>query len=608
MTIGPGRRSSPRINRAALIALALITLAGCASGRALDEGRAAERQRDYDRAVVLYRRAVQERPNDRSAQLALERAMLRAAQQHYAAGRALARQSRWEEALAEYQIAYELNPTMGDIERELAATREAVRTRLRGGADGQTELEALIERTRHAPPPGQELPDGDPLPDAVVFREASARTVFSALGQFAGITVVFDPQFVDEPITADLRGITFVEALETIANSTRNFFQVTAPGTVTIVPDTPAKRREYQQEVVRTFYLSNADINETIDLLRLVLDLRRIAPVTATNAVSVMDTPERLDAAARLVQAIDKARAEVVIEVQLLEVDRQTIRDYGLEFGARGADAALDAGAEGFDLTVDDITRLSGSDLFVANPMSLLVNMLADDSNTRILANPSLRTSDGLAAEAHFGERVPVPVSTFVPIAAGGVAQQPITSFNYENIGVNIEILPRIHHNYEVSLELVVEISNISGTGFGDLPQFGSREITTTLRLRDGETNILAGLIRDDERETLDGIPGLSRVPVLGRLFGRTRTEAQETDIILTLRPHIIRVLDLDEQDLLPFRVSGSGAAAVVGSSLPLPTRLDPQPRDPVERLGGPPPAIVEPVAPPNPRDPPVNR
>ena len=197
MRVGLGRRSTLRINRAVLIALAAITLAGCASGRALQEGRLAERQRDYDRAVVLYRRAVQERPNDRSAQLALERAMLRAAQQHYAAGRALARQSRWEEALAEYQIAYELNPTMGDIERELAETREAVRTRLESRGDGETELEALIERTRHTGPPGLELPNGGPMPDEVVFREASARTVFSAIGQFAGVTIVFDPQFVD---------------------------------------------------------------------------------------------------------------------------------------------------------------------------------------------------------------------------------------------------------------------------------------------------------------------------------------------------------------------------------------------------------------------------
>ncbi len=605
MTTGPGRTRTPWIGGGLLIVLAVVTLTGCASSGALRAGQLAERERNYDQAVVLYRRAVQERPHDRNAQLGLERAMLRSAQQHYAAGRALARQSRWEEALAEYQIAYELNPTMGDIERELADMREAVRTRLAARNEGQSELEALIERTRHAGLPGLELPDGDPLPDAVVFREASARTVFSAIGQFAGITVVFDPQFVDEPVTADLRGTTFGAALETIANSTRNFFQVTAPDTVTIIPDTPQKRREYQQEVVRTFYLSNADVTETIDLLRLVLDLRRIAPVTATNAVSVMDTPERLEAAARLVQTIDKARAEVVIEVQLLEVDRQTMRDYGLDFAAQGGNAGLTADSQGFGLTVDDIARLSGSDLFVSNPMSLFINMLATDRNTRILANPSLRTSDGIAAEAHFGERVPVPVTTFTPIAAGGVAQQPITSFNYEDIGVNINILPRIHHNEEVSLELVVEISNISGTGFGDLPQFGSREISTTLRLRDGETNILAGLIRDDERVTLDGIPGLNRVPVLGRLFGRTRTESQETDIILTLRPHIIRVLDLEEQDLLPFRLSSGGAAAVVGSTIPLPTRLDPQPRDPAQRLGGAPPTLQQPVTPP---EPPVNR
>ena len=149
----------------------------------------------------------------------------------------------------------------------------------------------------------------------------------------------------------------------------------------------------------------------------------------------------------------------------------------------------------------------------------------------------------------------PVPVTTFTPFAAGGIQQQPITSFNYENIGVNIDITPRIHHNDEVSLTLGVEISNISGTGFGDLPQFGNREIRTTIRLRDGETNILAGLIRDDEREVLEGIPGFNRIPILGRIFGRNKTETKETDIILTLTPHIIRVIDLDESDLLPFRV-----------------------------------------------------
>ena len=159
-----------------------------------------------------------------------------------------------------------------------------------------------------------------------------------------------------------------------------------------------------------------------------------------------------------------------------------------------------------------------------------------------------------------------MPVTIFAPIATGGVNQQPITSFNYENIGVNIDITPRTHHDDEVSLALKLSLSSISGTGYGGLPTFGNREITTTIRLKDGETNMLAGLIRDDERTVLDGVPGLSDLPLIGHLFAKNHKESQQTDIILTLTPHIVRVLDLSEADLRPFRLGrlDSSRGAVV--------------------------------------------
>ena len=613
MTLLSASRASRVDLRMLAVALALAA-STCATTGALLEGRRAERERDYDQAVIAYTRALQERPHDRNVQLALDRARLRAAQMHFAEGRRLTRLARWQEALEEFQIAYDLNPGMGDLDRAIRETRDAVRAELAAQPEGQTALEALIERTLAAAPPGLDLPQGVELPASVVFSSESSRAVFSALGQLGGVSVVFDTQFRDTPFSGDLRGMTFDTALAVVAASTGNFFRVTAPGTVTIIPDTPAKRREYEEEIIRTFYLSSADVAETIDLLRLVVDMRRLAPVTATNAISIKDTPERIDAAARLIRAIDKARAEVVIEVQLLEVDRQTLREYGLRFASAGGNSDISGGesavddsegqrADGLGLSVDDVGRLSGSSLFLANPTSLLVRLLETNSSTRILANPQLRTSDGVAAEAHFGERVPVPVTTFTPIAAGGISQQPITSFNYEEIGVNIDITPRIHHNDEVSLAIEVEISNISGTGFGNLPQFGSRSITTMIRLRDGETNILAGLIRDDERETRGGIPGLSRIPFLGRLFGRTRTDTQETDIVLTLKPHIIRGLALDENDLRPFRIganAGAGAPAGAGS-------LPSNPPQPQPRAGRPLPGRTDgpqrPIAPPAPQD-----
>lgn len=559
------------VSRVFLLLLAL-QFSGCATSALFRAAQQAEQQQNYDQAITDYTQVLQENPNHRNSQLALERVKLRSSETHFNEGRRLLRLMQWEDALAEFTLAYELNPTNGDVERELRTTQQIVHTEFNELAERQTELELLIDKTRHIPPPDVGLLQGIDLPDSVVFREASVRSVLSALGQLVNVNLIFDPGFRDSTISVDLRDNSFVEALASVTNSTQNFFRVTAPRTVTVVPDTPAKRREYEEEIVRTFYLSNADISETIDLLRLVIDLRRIAPVTATNAISIKDTPERIDAAARLLKAIDKARAEVVIEVQLLEADRQTVRDYGLPFsspGSIGIESSIGL-AETAGRTLGAITSLTGSGLFIANLPSLFVRMLESHSSTRILANPHLRTSDGVTAEARFGERVPVPVTTFTPIAAGGISQQPITSFNYENIGVNIDITPRIHHNDEVSLTLGIEISNISGTGFGDLPQFGSREITTTIRLMDGETSILAGLIRDNEREVLEGIPGLSSIPVIGRIFGRNKTETQETDIVLTLTPHVIRGLDLNEEDLLPFRITGataSGAQAGLTSS-----------------------------------------
>jgi general secretion pathway protein D len=203
--------------------------------------------------------------------------------------------------------------------------------------------------------------------------------------------------------------------------------------------------------------------------------------------------------------------------------------------------------------------------------------LLKNDTATRILANPQLRTSEGIAAQARFGERVPVPVTTFAPIAAGGVQTQPITSFNYEPIGVNIDITPRMHHDDAVTLALKVELSSISGSGFGGLPTFGSRQINTVIRLKDGETNMLAGLIRDEERTSLASIPGLGNIPVIGRLFGYNHKETQETDIILTLTPRIVRVLNLTAEDLQAFKVGRDAGTPLTDIAPPLPMPL-PQP------------------------------
>lgn len=568
-------------HKAALLVCVALLATACATANIRRAAQVAESQQDFDRAVVEYTKLVQARPNDRTARVSLEQAKLRASQAHFTAGRRLASVGRLEEALLEFQLAAELNPTNADVVEEMRLARAQLRAKVAVAEDGRTQLETLIAKALQAPLPGEQLPADVTLPDTLMFRDASARTVFLAIAQYANLSLTFDPTYRDQSITVDLRKASVAEALDSVAAATRNFWRTSGQRTVTIVPDTPAKRREYEEEIVQTFYLSNADLKETIDILRIVVDVRRIAPLTATNAITVKDTPERIAAVGRIISAIDKARPEVIIEVELLEIDRTRLKEYGLQVASSGTPSGVSGrvGLEKDAYPLSTLRNLTQDNVVVSGLPGLYYRLLRNDSSTRILANPQLRTSEGIAAQANFGEEVPVPVTVFVPLAAGGTQAQPITSYNYRNIGVNIDITPRTHHDDEVSLAVKVQINSISGTGYNDLPTFGNRAISTVIRLKDGETNMLAGLIRDDERRVMSGVPGLSDLPIIGPLFANNRRESQETDIILTLTPRIVRVLNLREADLAPFRVGRDSGTPVV--DLPFANPLSPPPPKP---------------------------
>jgi general secretion pathway protein D len=565
----------------------IISVSGCITGAALREARRAEERQDYDFAVIEYTRALQRDPNSINARTGLQRAKLRASQDHFTRARRHVANRRLDEAVAEYKLAAELNPDNPVIATELEQTQNQLRAQVVVNRDGTTELEALVERMRDQRAPGLEVP-ADPLPDELTFRDASSQVIIRALAQMAKVNVAFDPAFRPSPLSIELRKQTFAEALQAVTKSTQNFFRVIAPRTITIIPDTPAKRREYEEDIVRTFYLSNADLKETMDLLRVVVDARRIGGMQGTNAITITDTAERVEAAGRLISIIDKARPEVLIDVELLEVSRTRLNEYGLQFaspGSTGINGTADVNKTG--LTLNDLKNLSGSQVLMTNVPALYYRLIKEDGSGRVLANPQLRAQVGMSAQAEFGERVPIPVTTFSPLATGGVNTQPITSFNYENIGVNIDITPRTHMNNDVTLALSISVTSISGAGFGGLPTFGNRAIKTTIRLRDGETNMLAGLIRDDERRVHEGIPGLSDIPGVGRLFGRSRDERNQTDVILMLTPHIVRVLELGEEDLRAFRmgrdagtagfISGGGRLGAPAGGVDLPLPEEPQ-------------------------------
>jgi general secretion pathway protein D len=243
-------------------------------------------------------------------------------------------------------------------------------------------------------------------------------------------------------------------------------------------------------------------------------------------------------------------------------------------------------------MTLND-NPYSSSNLIVSALPGVIYRLLQNDTSSRILANPQLRTVEGQTAQARFGDMVPVPVTVFSPIAQGGVAQQPVTSFEYKNVGVNIDITPRVHHDGEVTLGLKLEISQV-GPLFQNLPTFNSRTVSNQIRLKDGETNIIAGLISDTERHSMTGIPGLASLPFLGRLFAHNHDEGAQTDIVMTLTPHIVRQTHFTEDDLRSFLVGGE-TSPLVFEVPPIPPVATPPPRSPNEA------PRIEPVRPPSP-------
>jgi general secretion pathway protein D len=587
--------------RRALLVAALLPALGCATSAAFRSGEKAERLQDYDRAVLEYSRAVRQHPDNVQYVRALGRARLRASTEHANMARRLAGRGLYKEALDEYRLALDLNPQAAHIQQEmedLEARREAGRR--------AASIEDLKARARETSLPGLDLgPEAD-QPLGLVFRDASLREAYLALARAVGVNVVFDPEFRDRPVSIDLEDVPFEQALGALDSAGQTFHRVTDSRIITVVPDTQAKRREYEQQVIKTLFLSNADVKETIDLLRVVLGARRVAPLPGANALTINDTPDNIAAAERIVQIVDKRRAEVVVEVEILEVKRNRLKEYGI-YLTSGLDAQ---GVEGIasgvfpdpdaDFTLDD-NPYSTSNLIVTALPGAVVRLLQSDSSTRLLANPQLRISEGQSAEARFGDQVPVPVTVFSAIATGGIAQQPITSFEYKNVGVNIDITPRVHHDGDVTLELKLDVSAVGPAGYQGLPTFNNRQVTSTIRLADGETNLLAGLILDSERQGLTGIPGVADIPFIGRLFARNQEEAAQTDIVMTLTPHVLRRPSITEEDLRSFLVGGEAAPQL----FEVPPRPATPATPPAEEAAPPEPPRIEPIRPPQPVPPP---
>ncbi|MGD8538848.1 MAG: cohesin domain-containing protein [Candidatus Aminicenantes bacterium] len=518
-------------------------------------GYRAAMDKDWDRAVELYEKAVLEDPQNSVYRLALYRAKVAASYSHLYVARTLAAEGKKDEALKEYELAFSYDTT------NIKIFEEAKRFALKGPKEEKPE-EIVVEKHITLDVSKEKI-------QLKFMQEASLRSIFQALGKHAGVNILFDETFSDKPFSIDLTDMTFEQAVHSLCMASKNFYRIIDPKTLIVVPDQPMNRAKYEVNVIKTFYLANINAQEILGSLTTMTRTQFKAPSIIVdknlNSITVRDTPEVVALAERLIRLWDKPKGEVVIDLEFMEVKRVKMKEIGLDFDSHTVGFRYTPEADDSSWVNLGNIDFSKNENFQVTLPTAFVKFLATDSDTKVLSQPRLRGVVGEPIEYMVGDQVPIPITTFTPIAAGGVNQQPITSFEYKDVGIIVKITPWIHAADEVTLELEFEIKAISGSGYGDIPIIATRKVKNIIRLKDGETNLTAGLLQDQERQSIKGIVGLKDVPILGGLFSKTSLDVEQTDLIMTITPSIIRTIPLGEEDKKPVWVNLGGTPATPG-------------------------------------------
>jgi general secretion pathway protein D len=529
--------------------------------RALALAETARRARLHDDAQTAYRRALELAPANARAQGGLE--ALRTERRHHALlaeAQALLEQGQGAAALAKARAVLAENST----QREALELVRAVERRNARAALDSPRLAAALQR-----------------PVTLEFRDASLRSVLEIISRQSGLNFVFD-----RDVRPDLRTTVFVkdtpidEAIRIVLLTSQLERRVLNEQTILVYPDTPAKTREYRELVMKSFYLTNADAKQTANMLRALVKTRDLYVDEKLNLVVMRDTPEAVRVAERLVANQDLGEPEVVLEVEVLEVGTTLLQDLGVQWPGRLSVGLI--GAAGVPGTVTLPEWLSRDSRLVqltfSDPLFVL-NLQKQDGSTSILANPRIRVKNKEKARIHIGDKVPVITTTQT---ATGFASESVT---YLDTGLKLEVEPNVHLDNEVAIKLGLEVSSISATirnaETGTTTyQVGTRNAATVLRLKDGETQMLAGLISDEERRSAVKVPGLGDIPVLGRLFSSTNDDVSKTEIVLLVTPHVVRNLARPEARFEEFlagteaSIGGGAAFAAGGSPMAAPERV----------------------------------
>jgi len=567
---------------------ALATMLACGGGSdvAYREGHKAELQRDWDSALVNYEKAVQSNPANALYLLHEKQARNQASLLHLKNGQRLLKEGRPEEATAEFQKAASIDPSNEAAANELSQLlAKQAETRRAHEAAVQKALRSHEESSSTATVQIQPLPQ-EPLAH---FRiSADSRRVIETLGKLANLNVVFASDFRPSPISIDLTDVKIEDALRIVAQQTKSFWKVETPNTILVIPDNPNNRRDYEEEVVKTIYLSNpqaaADRTAITTALKQVLGLQRIIDNPDSNCIIIRDTPAKVAAAEQLVHDLDRGKAEILIQIEIVEADRDRIRDLGLTpatidssgnvtpgLSAAGVFSPSTASSSSSSTaTTVQLGSLSYRDYAVVLP-SVYATAVLNDSKTHILQSPQVRVTDGQTAKLKIGSRVPYATGSFLPslTSTSSTSSSSLlasTQFQYQDVGVNLELTPHLLASGEVALHAKIEISSLGANvtvGGVSEPTFGQRVIEHDIRLREGEVNLLGGLLQSTETAQVQGVPGLGSLPVLHYFFSEDHKEVSDVEVLVMLTPRIIRLPDSSQdQSAKPFAAhddSGSG-------------------------------------------------
>ncbi len=555
-----------RLSGRVLIMTAAL-LAGCAKGNPqYKAGAKSESLNDYDTALENYNKALRSDPNNTEYKLRAARARFEASQWHVDQGRRLREQSNLELALAEFRKALMIDPSSAVAAQEVQATIDLIAVKQNTTQNSAPTSPAAEEPKLMAGPPQLE-----PLSRAAINMKATndAKAVFDAVGKLAGLTVIFDVDFTSRRISVELTNVTLEQALNIVALQSKAFWRPVTSNIIFVAPDQAQKRKDYEEEIVKTFYLRNTvlpqEITEIITSIRQLLDLRRVQQINAQNAIVIRDTPDRVMLAEKIINDIDKAKPEVVIQVAVMQARRDRLKNMGIQPGTSAQLAftpptSSSSTTAATTLALNQLRHLTTGDYSVTLP-GAQASFLMTDSSTHIIDNPEIRVIDGQTAKLRIGDRIPVATGSFqagVGVGAtgtGGGLVNPLvnTQFQYLDVGVNVDVTPRIHPDHEVSLKVNIVVSSQTGTssiGGISQPIISQRSIEHDVRLKDGEVNILGGLLEETDSDVRNGWPGFAKIPFLRYFFSGDTIEHQENEILIVLIPHIVRIPTMTAENL----------------------------------------------------------